>query len=132
MAAFQKENEDEQRPKGRLAVAAYYVYVLTCMRLVRSRLKDRCFVIRFEELNRNPVEVLTAVERWSGYSFATARAKASAGEWFDVGHIMTGNRLRKQGKVKFDPSAGESDAEAASGPKLLTSLLEGYRRLLCF
>jgi hypothetical protein len=131
--AFQKKNEGEQRPKGRFAVVTYYLYVLMCMRLVRIRLRDRCCVVRFEDLNRDPCSVLTKIEQWSGYSLATARAKVSRGEEFEVGHIMTGNRLRKKGKVKFDPSASRAGvAWSSHAPKFLSSLLERYRTLLGF
>jgi hypothetical protein len=133
MSAFQKKHDDEQRPKSRFAVAIYYLYVLLCMSLVRHRLRENCLAIRFEELQRDPMGVLTAIERWSGHSFATARAKTAAGDWFNVGHIMTGNRLRKQGKVRFDPAAAKSSHSVASHhPKILTYVLDGYRRLLRF
>jgi hypothetical protein len=133
ITAFQKKNENEQRPKGRFAVVAYYLYVLLCMWLVRSRLRSRCLVIRFEDLNRNPVDVLAKIEQWSGYSLATARAKTASGDWFDVGHIMTGNRLRKKGKVKFDPSAGKAGIpESPPTPRRLSAFLEAYRTLLRF
>ncbi len=133
IAAFQKKNDGEQRPKGRIAVIVYFLYVLLCMRLVRLRLRDRCHVVRFEDLNRDPVRSLEEIERWSGYRLDTARAKTSSRDWFDVGHIMTGNRLRKKGRVKFDPSAGKiGAAQAKSIPAWLSSWLEGYRKLLGF
>jgi hypothetical protein len=64
LQAFQKQNDGEQRPKGPLAVAAYYIYVLLCMNLVRRELKDRCYAVRFEDLNRNPEAVLGEIEDW--------------------------------------------------------------------
>jgi len=131
IAAFQKKNDAEQRPKRRFAVAVYYLYVLLCMRLVRARLRERCFVIRFEDLSRNPLDVLAKIEQWSGYSFSSAIRKAAGGDWFDVGHIMTGNRLRKKGRVKFDPAASQS-GPSQNHAGWLPALLESYRRLLQF
>lgn len=130
--AFQKKNDGEQRPKGPLAVAAYYIYVLLCMSLVRRRLKDRCFAIRFEDLNRSPEAVLTAIERWAGYSLASAKAKLAEGDVFDVGHIVTGNRIRKKGRVRFEPSAAGSSVPSSAARRVLASVLEKYREWMGF
>ena len=132
LKAFSKPNEGEQRPKGALAASAYYLYVLACMRLVKWRLKHRCFAIRFEELNRDPGAVLTQIEAWSGYSLATARERIAAGQPFDVGHIVTGNRLRKKGKVKFEPSSSGGGKLNSALSRALAPLLEMYRRALGF
>jgi hypothetical protein len=133
IAAFQKKNDAEQRPKSRFAAAAYYLYVLLCMRLVRARLGKRCFTIRFEDLGRDPIGVLTRIETWSGISLARARAKIASAEWFQVGHIVTGNRLRKGGKVKFDPSSSKTpEPQRAPSSTLLSWILERYRALLGF
>ena len=129
LAAFRKQNDGEQRPKSTWAASAYYLYVLFCMRLVRAKLKDRCFVVRFEDLKRDPIATLRAIEEWSGYSFAGSTAKIAAGEHFDVGHIVTGNRLRKRGRVQFDPS---SSSKEGGGRAVMASLLETYRKLLGF
>lgn len=131
--AFQKKNDAEQRPKGPLAVAAYYMYVLLCMKLVRRQLKDRCFSIRFEDLNRNPEAVLGAIETWSGYSLSTARARVARNEFFEVGHIVTGNRIRKKRKVRFEPGSSRRVEPVRSvARKILESGLERYRNLLGF
>lgn len=128
LAAFRKQNDGEQRPKSTWAASAYYLYVLLCMRLVRTKLKERCLVLRFEELSRDPDRVLEAIERWSGYSFANSRAKIAAGEWFRVGHIVTGNRLRKKGSVQFDPSSAKTSGTYG----LVARVLEAYRNALGF
>jgi hypothetical protein len=132
LKAFSKPNENEQRPKGALAASAYYLYVLACMRLVKWRLKTRCFAIRFEELNRDPAAVLMQIENWSGYSLAGARARIAAGQPFDVGHIVTGNRLRKKGKVKFEPGSSATGKLSSGLARVLAPALETYRRVLGF
>lgn len=133
IAAFQKKNDGEQHPKSRWAASAYFLYVLLCMRLVRARLGDRCLTIRFEDLNRDPIAVLSRIEAWSGISLARARAKIASGDSFQVGHIVTGNRLRKKGRVTFDPSSSRTapSNKPASGT-FLTWILERYRTLLGF
>jgi len=133
ISAFQKKNDVEQRPKGVLAAAAYYLYVVLSMRLARSRLKGRCFAIRFEDLNRDPAAVLEKIEAWSGYSLAAARERIAAHDWFDVCHIVTGNRLRKAGRVKFEPASGEKTASKQGiSTRLLAPALEAYRKVMGF
>lgn len=134
LQAFAKQQDDEQRPKGSLAAAAYYLYVLLCMRSVRARLRGKCFTIRFEDLKRDPAATLDAIEAWSGYCLATARARVAAGDWFDVGHIVTGNRVRRQGRVRFEPAPAKPDTRETGTREqpMLARLLEAYRRLLGF
>lgn len=132
LAAFQKPNQDEQRPKSLSAAAAYYVYVLFCMWLVRIRLGAQCLTIRFEDLIKDPVEVLRKIEAWSGVSLAEAREKLVAGEPFAVGHIVTGNRLRKQGQVRFDPSSSTASTKKVRPSGFVARTLERYRSALGF
>jgi hypothetical protein len=131
LKAFQKVNDGEQRPKGRLAVAAYYLYVLACMRVVRRRLGERCFEITFEELNSDPAVVLARIERWSGWSLVCAREKVASGGLLSVGHIVTGNRLRRKGAVRFEPSAAMIGRQSV-GERRLAAALERCRRWLGF
>lgn len=133
IAAFQKKNQGEQHPKGRLAASLYYLYVLGCMYFVRRQLRGRCLTIRFEDLNRDPLAVLERIESWSGVSLAHAKEKIATGGYFQVGHIVTGNRLRKQGKVKFDPSSSSTQSsKQVRSDTWSTKLLERYRALLGF
>jgi len=131
--AFEKKHTDEQKPKSPLAVTLYYLYVLFCMRLVRARLGDRCLAIRFEDLRRDPDEVLRRIDRWSGYRLEGALRKLAENDWFEVGHIVTGNRLRKQGRVKFEAGdASRSEPIYAGLRRYVVRWLEAYRRALGF
>jgi hypothetical protein len=131
ITAFRKKNEDEQRPKSVFAVTAYYLYVLFCMWIVKTWLKRNCLSIRYEDLKRDPVAVIKRVEEWGGYPLDLARNKLVNGEWFEIGHIVTGNRMRKRGRIRFD---SESREEGINGitERSVASLLERYRRLLGF
>jgi hypothetical protein len=106
--------------------------VLFCMKLARVALKDQCFVIRFEDLNRDPVTTLNAIERWCGYSLALAREKLAAGDSFAIGHIVTGNRIRKKRSVRFEPSAASASAERPARARALVWVMERYRKFLGF
>jgi hypothetical protein len=133
IAAFQKRNHVEQRPKPPLAAAAYYFYVLLCMRLVRARLRERCLALRFEDLNRDPLTELRRIESWLGLSLAESKARLANGEAFEVGHIVTGNRLRMKGRVKFEPTHDDAAKRAKRpGVALLARGLETFRRLMGF
>ena len=129
--AFKKKNEGEQREKGLLSVAAYYLYVLFCFKLSKGRLKDRCLTVRFEELANDPVKLLYKIEQWSGYPLGEAVDKLTFDRRFDVGHIVTGNRLRAEQEVKFK-SVKNNSVEATLIERLIGNFLEGYRRLLGF
>lgn len=132
LEAFAKKNKDEQRPKGTLSVTVYYLYVLLCMRLVKARLGERCKSVRFEDLTDRPANVLSEVESWSGHSLSIARQKLASGDCFDVGHIVTGNRLRKKGRVRFEPPTGRSNCETSRLRTWVARALSLYRRALGF
>jgi len=132
VGAFAKKNDAEQRPKGMFAAAAYYVYVLLCMRVVQVRVpRDKRLTIAFEDLMRDPQTTLRTIEAWSGHSLATSRSLIASGGLLDVGHIVTGNRLRKKGRVTFEPKPPESP-ELGFGARIISAALEAYRRLLGF
>lgn len=131
ITAFQKKSEKEQvYPKSLLWIAGYYVYVMLCMWIVRAQLKGRCLLVRFEDFKHNPEAVLDSIETWSGYSLAVARRKLAEGDWFTVGHIVSGNRIRTKGKVSFESGSGEPALLGAA--RGLAKVLEAYRRCLGF
>lgn len=131
IAAFKKNNVEEQRPKSILIATAYYLYVLLCMWIVRARIKERCLSVRFEDLKCDPGAVLNSIEKWSGYSLAVSQRKLLKENWFEVGHIVTGNRIRKKGRIKFELGWAES-ALSSAHERLAAKVLEIYRRLLGF
>lgn len=131
ITAFQKKNDMEQvYPKSLLWIAGYYGYVLLCMWFVKVRLKGMCLSVRFEDLRQNPRAVLDSIEAWSGYSLTVARRKLAERDWFDVGHIVSGNRIRTKGKVRFESAGAEPEVQGV--PRGLAKVLEAYRRCLGF
>lgn len=131
ITSFGKKNDVEQYQKGMFAVAFYYLYVLLCMRAVRTRLRDGCLAIRYEDMQQDPQAVLRTIEAWSGYSLANSRARLASGDSLDVGHIVTGNRLRRKGRVRFDASRNESE-RAKPAVRAVAAVLNAWRRLLGF
>jgi hypothetical protein len=131
LAAFKKRNEDEQKPKSNLMAAIYYLYVTACMFLVKYRFGKICYSIRFEELRGDPIGTLTKIQQWSGYNLSGSIEKIYKEEMLDVGHIVTGNRLRKNRKIKYQSQNIQNVAEMDSN-NILHKLLTLYRRVLGF
>lgn len=132
IASFGKKNDLEQYPKGMFAAAIYYFYVLLCMRAVKARLREQCLAIRFEDLHQDPQAVLRTIEAWSGHSLSHSRARLAAGDALDVGHIVTGNRLRRKGRVRFEPARRHDSQPTKPGVRAVAAVLDAWRRLLGF
>lgn len=130
--AFKKPHELEQRPKSLLAAAAYYLYVVTCLRVVRTLCGDRVLTVNYEQLAQDPLGTLTRIEGWSGYDLSQSKKRISSGASFPVGHIVTGNRIRTQGSVRFQPRAQAGESESGALEKFVVAGLRRYGRLLGF
>lgn len=126
--AFSKQNEGEQKPKPRSMAVAYFLYSLLCMWLVKRRLRENVLTIRFETLRNNPASALSAIEAWAGVDLADSLNKVSTGGFMNVGHIVTGNRIRKDGKVRFERREGVEKIKNS----LIYRGLEQFRRGLGF
>ena len=130
--AFQKTDEKDQiRTKSAVGTTVYFLYVLFCMWLVRLQLKQDCLAVRFEDLKRDPSSVLGTIEAWSGISMGSARRKLETGEFFEVGHIISGNRLRKNRVIKFDVNPAEA-SPPGSMRLSVAGALETVRNFLKF
>ncbi len=103
LQAFQKEAAEEQKPKGLIATFLYDTYVLFCCRLVAIRTRQKICHIRYDDLMDDYVGVLYKIKNRLGLNFSAVQEKIEYHNLLDVGHIVTGNRLRKKGKVKFKP-----------------------------
>lgn len=101
--AFARPNTGEQEPKSLLKVMLYYLYTLACFRIVVWKLGPRLLRVSYEEIMSEPVEALKRISRWSGHDLGHVIDSLRDNRWLDVGHMVTGNRLRKQGKIKFKP-----------------------------
>lgn len=106
VASFAKPNVDEQWPKRPLVVAFYYTYLLFCIWAVKRLLRNEILVLRYEDLVSDPESTLTRLERWTGLDTSHVRRVVRDKGLLKVGHILTGNRLRKEKFVRFDPPRG--------------------------
>ena len=131
VSAFGKSDADEQKPKSLISTFLYYVYTMTCFRIVKTLLGKRVLHVRYEELNSEPTQTLERIEGWCGHSLSRSREYVSENQLLDVGHIVTGNRLRKQGRVRFMPSQKTAKKEGVVAI-FVVSIMNMYRLLLGF
>ncbi len=99
--SFKKENK-EQNSKSTTMTSIYYCYVLLCCKLVSLSVKTDVYFLKFEELTENPVEILSDLQRWSGLNLAESIEKIECNAGLNVGHIITGNRVRMNKELKFE------------------------------
>ena len=103
LKAFQKKDAGEQKPKSLLATLIYDTYVLLCCRLVSFRTKNRICHIRYDDLIVDYVGTLKKIEEGLSLDLSAVKEKIKRQDFLEVGHIVTGNRLRKKGRVRFEP-----------------------------
>ena len=129
VASFQRNDTDEQKAKSLPATMTYYFYVMSCLKIVRWRLGPRVLLLRFESLLSDPQRALVRIEKWCGINLSSARQKLKENAWFDVGHIVTGNRLRKQGRIRLSPHVADANINGWSS-HFSARIMDAYRLLL--
>lgn len=101
--AFQKKDAGEQQPKNLFHIFLYYTYVLLCCRIVLWKYPQQSICITYEELCNYPEKTLQKIQRLSQVSLEIPISKISEQEEFQIHHILTGNRLRYNKSIKFEP-----------------------------
>jgi len=129
--AFQKTDAEEQKPKSLIATFVYYLYVLICLRIVAWLLGPRVLPVRYEDMMADSLGTLSKIEKWCGHDSSSVRKKLQAHEWLHVGHIVTGNRLRKKGRVQFHSGSALRKVRG-SGTRLVVWFMDLYRAALGF
>lgn len=103
MHSFQKPQHDEQLQKSALGACFYYTYVLSCLHVASRQLGEQALNVRYEDLASNAEGVIRRIGEWWGRDVSQVVAKLRTRDIFDIGHVVTGNRLRYRGRVRFDP-----------------------------
>lgn len=101
MTSFQKPNKEEQRPKKPWAVFRYYAFVMLSLRIAVVRLKDKCFMLQYEDLIVNPGSKLEDISKVCGINLDSVNERIEHEESFQTGHLVTANRLRNKNRVQF-------------------------------
>ncbi len=133
LASFQKPNRDEQHPKKPWAVLRYYAFVILSLRIATARLRGGLYRLRYEDLLEKPECTIDEMSRVFAVDFSRVRGKLKAGEGFAVGHLVTGNRLRKSKQVRLTGELDDARSRIARAqvPLILMSAIEkllGYKR----
>ena len=132
LASFRKLNKGEQRPKSAPATVAYYGAVLLSLRIATWILpRQDVYFLTYERLLSEPENVLREIGQWSGIDLSVPIERLSKNGDFSVGHIVTGNRLRKRGRVRFDRTINEPSTGNLAA-RLMAGAMNGWRRLLGF
>lgn len=127
MRSWQKPNPGEQPPKSPAAMLAYYTFVGASVRLTERRLGD-VHPVAYEALAGDPAGTIEAIGRWLGADLSEVAARLRRGDDFAVGHIVTGNRLRQQRTMRFEPRHAADRPEGAAA-RAAAALMEIERRL---
>lgn len=128
MRSWQKPNQGEQPPKSPGALLAYYTLVGASIRLAEARLPD-VHRLTYEALAADPAATMERLGRWLGRDLSEVAARLRDGAPFDVGHVVTGNRLRKRRTMRFEPHHAADRPEGVRA-RAAAALMEIERRLL--
>lgn len=101
MHSFLKPNKEEQRPKSLVNILVYYYLVCFSLRLSISKFKQDVLLIRYEDMIESPLKVLSSIENHLDVDLSVSKKKIENKAVLDVGHIVTGNRLRKSKNLTF-------------------------------
>lgn len=132
MTSFAKANKDEQRPKKPLSALLYYVVTLASLRLAIILLgRKNVLQLRYEELISDPAATLNRIGNWSGVDFSEPAQRLKDGLEFEVGHVITGNRLRKKEKVQFR-GGDERKIRRGARERVVVAIMNVWRVMLLF
>ena len=131
LKAFQKNDAGEQKPKSLLATLIYDTYVLLCCRLVLLRTKNKTCHIRYDDLVVDYAGTLKKIEKGLSLDLSAVKDKIKRQDFLEVGHIVTGNRLRKKGSVRFEPRQKRTELKSF-GEKITAMIMNCIHFLLGF
>ena len=98
--SFSKQNI-EQKSKRSLSVFFYFLYVSISLKIASILLGKRMLWITFDSLMNKPTTVLDSIEKFLDKDLSKAKSIVVNKTSFEFGHVLTGNRLIKSKKIKF-------------------------------
>tara|TARA_B100000795_G_C22742844_1_gene416107 strand:- start:399 stop:1244 length:846 start_codon:yes stop_codon:yes gene_type:complete len=91
-----------QTSKSPLSTIVYYVFINSIVEFVTLLFfRKKIIKIRYEDLIENPVHLFDKLERFLTIDLADIKEKIKKEEAFKIGHIIGGNRLKKNKKIYF-------------------------------
>jgi len=132
LASFTKPHQDEQLPKTTWQLFCYVVAVEAAARLAAWRIgRAQVLVVRFEDLATDPEATLARIGRWVGVDMRRPIELVRERAGLSPGHIVTGNRVRKEPRIVFQP-APPAPAPAGVIVRAAVVVMRLWRRLLGF
>ncbi len=119
----------EQPSKTLINIIIYDFYVTFCCSLVALKHPASVYKLEYEDFIKNFEKTLSEVEKWADIDLSLTKSLLTNNSNFKVGHIITGNRLRKKKVVKFNPDTGPKDLNA---PERLASLTIKFNRTIIY
>jgi hypothetical protein len=129
LESFSTQTKGEQPPKGPLRTLLYYVVVTFWARVVTWRFRGEVLKVRYEDLLANPVAELNRVGHWCGLDMRPVIDAVEANRPLPLGHVITGNRLRKRGTFRLGVPRPTSPP-AGLRASLALHLMKTWRRLV--
>lgn len=101
MDSFQKPNKEEQHPKKPWSVFRYYAFVIFSLRIALFRLKGNAYPLKYETLVSHPEIAIGEIGEVCNVRLDDVVARIKSKDEFRIGHLVTGNRLRKSKQVRL-------------------------------
>lgn len=99
--SFNKKVQSSRHP---LSAVFYYVLVnLTAECIYQFSAKDTILKIRYEDFIKQPEKTLKEIGNFLNLDMKYVSEAINQNQAFSIGHIIGGNRLRKNGKIKLNP-----------------------------
>ncbi len=127
--SFIKPNKDEQRPKSLLKIVVYYYLVMWSLFLANKRLKENVIIVNYETLIEQPITVLERLEKFLDVDLSVTKDKIRSESTLEVGHIVTGNRLRKNKALRFKQGK-PAEINANFRQKIALVIMRAWRLIL--
>lgn len=131
VSAFRRKDSGEQPPKPLFGILLYYIYTMTCFRLVKLVLGKRVLPVQFEQLSADPAGTLDRIEQWSGIDLSDARRIVAEQQILSAGHIVTGNRLRMRKDLTFKTAEARKFTGSIAA-RAVVFLMSVYKKILFF
>ena len=131
LSSFQKNNKQEQKPKSTFSTLVYYCYTILTLRIAGLLLGRKICFVQYEYLLESPVKCIEKIGQFIDIDLSVAIKMLEDNKEFDVGHIVTGNRLRKNKRIRFNSEKGYL-YEFSLSQKLAMSLMNIWKWMMRF
>lgn len=100
-------SKNVQTPRRPLSAIFYYLVINSIAEIIRLFfLKQKCLKVRYEDMMECPDKFFTELANFLQMDLDCVKQKIRTDQEFDIGHIVGGNRIREQRKVKFRKDVG--------------------------